>query len=525
MKKKLFLKILIGIAALMVVWIVIATTLVEPWIRTKIESSLNTPDSGMAIKINDVDISLLTFGIKFEKIIISGKAIEGNDPDSVGQIAFIDCRGINVFKALLSDEWRFNTLTVSDFIFSNQFPLSKRSLHPFTSPAKIFVKNIYLDLVEMSLLDSATARSYKIYNTQLSMHNLRLSKGEKIFNYTAEKFDIQSPHLVLTSPNGMYTFIADTVAYSSMSETLYVQSFKIQPNYKDYDFTSRERYQTDRVEATFSQNKVYGICADDFIKDGNIIFTSVEIGHLDLDIFRDRRKPFDHKNKPVLLDVLYKYPHRIDIDSLHIRNGKIKYTEHAEDANRPGNVSFRDIKGGIYSLSNDTLYKNKYDTLVIRAEAMVYGKSKLRIVTKARLFEPDRRFHMTGRLAPMSLEDLNPILERNVFMYAHGKINSLDFDFTANKNKATGRVLFLYSDLLITLKNKTTDDTTGLKEIILTRLANKAIVDSNPYRREEARIGTIDYKRDPEKMFFNYSLKAVISGMKSSVAKTSKKKK
>ncbi|HZV70580.1 MAG TPA: hypothetical protein VFG10_13595 [Saprospiraceae bacterium] len=525
MNKKLFLKILIGIAAFMILWLVISTTIAEPWIKRKIESSLNTPGSRMAVKIDDVDISLLAFGIKFERIIISGNAVEGNDQDSIGQIAFVDCKGINVFKALFSDEWRFNTLTVSDFSYSNTISLSKRGPHPFTSPVNLFIKNIYIDHLEMNLEDSTSAKSYKLYDSRLSMHKFSMLKGEKLVNYTSENFDFESPQLVLTSPNGMYTFLADTLAYSSTSETLSVRSFKIQPNYKDYDFTSRERYQTDRIEATFLDTELYGICADDFIKDSNIMFTALEIGDLELDIFRDRRKPFDHKNKPVLLDLLYEYPHCIDIDSLHIRKGNIKYTEHAEDANRPGHVNFRDIAGSIYMLSNDTIHKNKNDTLVIKTEAMVYGKSKLRIVTKARLFEPDRKFRMTGRLAPMSLDDLDPILERNAYMYARGKINALDFDFTANKKKATGRVLFLYSDLNITLKNKNTDDTTGLKEIILTRLANKAILDSNPLPGEETRIGTIEHERDPEKMFFNYCLKAVISGMKSSVDKSSKKKK
>ncbi|MEO6132443.1 MAG: hypothetical protein ABIQ02_11385 [Saprospiraceae bacterium] len=525
MKKKLILKILIGIVVLILLVQGVTVLILEPWVARKVQTLLNNPTSRIIYKIDDVDISLLTFGIKFEKITLYTHAGEGIENCQIGEISLVDIKGIHLFKALFSKEWKVDALTVTDCIFSDQYPLSHRNLHPFTPPANIFVENVNLDHLELSFQDSATSKSYLFHNSQLIMHNFNLLKGEKLVNFTSENFEFQTPQLAVTSPNGMYTFIADTVMYSALSEILKISSFKIQPNYKGYDFTSREKYQTDRVEATFSNNQVFGFCAEDYIRDGNIICTDIEIGQMAMDIFRDRRKPFEHKLKPVFQDILLEYPHRIDIDSMHFGSGSIKYTEHAEGANHPGSITFREITGSIISFSNDSLRKNRNDTLVLKAEAMIYGKSKLRLITTARLFQADKAFHMKGRLAPMNIKDLNPILEKNAFIYAHGKINSLDFNFTANKYKANGSVLFLYNDLGVTIKNKNTDDTTGAKEVILTRLANKAILDSNPLRHDEARTGIIDYKRDPEKMFFNYCLKSVISGMKESVRKASKKKK
>jgi hypothetical protein len=51
-------------------------------------------------------------------------------------------------------------------------------------------------------------------------------------------------------------------------------------------------------------------------------------------------------------------------------------------------------------------------------------------------------------------------------------------------------------------------------------IANIAVMESNPMPAEEVRPGTIDYERDSEKFLFNYVVKALTSGVKTSIMKT-----
>jgi hypothetical protein len=101
----------------------------------------------------------------------------------------------------------------------------------------------------------------------------------------------------------------------------------------------------------------------------------------------------------------------------------------------------------------------------------------------------------------------------------------MSFNFTATDTRATGEMTLLYNGLDIAFKSKQTDDTTAVKENILSLIANKGAWDSNPLPGEEVRVGTIDYERDPTKSSINYSIKANISGIKSSVIKKPIKKK
>jgi hypothetical protein len=102
-------------------------------------------------------------------------------------------------------------------------------------------------------------------------------------------------------------------------------------------------------------------------------------------------------------------------------------------------------------------------------------------------------------------------------------MDGLNFQFTANNTKATGNMTLLYHDLKIAVKNKQTNDTTALKERIVSILANNMILNSNPLPRKEVRIGTIDFERDPERFVFGYVFRSILSGMKSSLLRNPEK--
>ncbi|MEI8225540.1 MAG: hypothetical protein WCG82_06395, partial [Bacteroidota bacterium] len=95
--------------------------------------------------------------------------------------------------------------------------------------------------------------------------------------------------------------------------------------------------------------------------------------------------------------------------------------------------------------------------------------------------------------------------------------------FTANNDKATGKMTMLYHGLDIAVKSKRTDDTTAFRERFISLIANIKVLDSNPMPGKDVRVGIIDYERDPERFLFNYCFKSIMSGIKSSLVKSPKK--
>jgi len=143
---------------------------------------------------------------------------------------------------------------------------------------------------------------------------------------------------------------------------------------------------------------------------------------------------------------------------------------------------------------------------------------------KGRIFDRQNTFSLNGNLSGLEASELNPILEKNAFIYAtSGKIDAMKFSFTANNAKATGKMTMLYHGLDIAVKNKRTDDTTALRERFISFIANIKMLDSNPMSGKDVREGIIYYERDPERFLFNYCFKSIMSGIQSSLVKSPKK--
>ena len=152
------------------------------------------------------------------------------------------------------------------------------------------------------------------------------------------------------------------------------------------------------------------------------------------------------------------------------------------------------------------------------------GTGRMTILLKARIFESQNTFSLNGTLSGLEASELNPILEKKVSIYVtSGKIDSMNFSFIADNSKAIGKMIMLYNGLDIAVKNKRTDDTTALKERFISLLVNRKVLDSNPLPDEDVREGIIDYERDPERFIFGYCFKSILSGIYSSLQRSSEK--
>jgi hypothetical protein len=123
---------------------------------------------------------------------------------------------------------------------------------------------------------------------------------------------------ITVSPDSMYTISVRDINYSATSGILAAGIFSVNPNYTYYEFTSRHHFETDRIEALFSRVSVHGFSAVNYIISGDLISSFIEIGEMDMNIFRDKRKEFRHVNKPRFRNLIYDYPGNIHIDSIAV---------------------------------------------------------------------------------------------------------------------------------------------------------------------------------------------------------------
>jgi hypothetical protein len=524
MKRGILIKI-IGVIVTLVILIKLLTIFfVEPGIRDKINAELSGENRSYLVETDKVHILIIRSGVELENIKIRSKEEQPGNLGFNGVIGSMKFKGIRLAKAIFKKDIHIREVIISNSSITGKFPFTREAILPVVTPFTIRISNILFDTIDIAVENSSDKQAFYVKEGVLKVYGLELKKQDTLSLSIINQFDFTAKKIVSVSPNSMHSYTAGGVIYSEASNSLAIDSFFVHPNYTDYDFTSRYQFQTSRVEAVFSNICLYDFYAADYISSGNLVSTWIEIGKMDMKVFRDKRKEFRHINRPVFQNLIYNYPDNIQIDSIGLLDGNVTYTEHAEEANKSGGISFNEINAKIYKISNDTIYKTNSAFLEFKGDALLMGKGRMTILLKGRIFDSHNRFSLDGTLSELDANELNPILEKSAFVYAtSGKIDAMNFSFMADNTKATGEMTMLYHDLHLTVKNKRTDDTTAFKERFISFVANRRVLDSNPVPGGEVRVGIIDSERDPERFLIHYCFRALLSGMKSSLLRYPKK--
>jgi len=524
MSKNILLKIGVGIFTFVLILLITTKVLLAPWIEKKMEVTLNEKYNDYIFGIGKVKISFLKSSMTIENLTISSKNEVSGRKDLIGEITSIRLKGIKLAKMVFKKEIAISEVTFYNTMLTGKIPLAKKSGPPVLSKLNIRVDNLIFNRLNLSFVDQLSDKSFKVTNGLFNAYLLNIEKQDTISANILKQFDFEAEELVSISSDSLYTYKARRFKYDETTKILALSGFTIQPNFSDYAFTSRKKYQSDRIEAAFSPVLVQGFSGSELIRSGNLICSAIEIGKMDVKTFRDKRKEFEHINKPAIQDLIYSYPAMVKVDSISILSGSVIYQEHAMKANEPGRISFTELNARIYLITNDTIYKKEKAYLKFDVNAMLMGKGKLEILFNARLFDPQNTFSLIGHLSGMDVSELNPILEKSSFISAtSGKADALNFNFTANNHQATGDLVLLYHGLNVALINQRTDETSAVKERLGSFVANIKILDSNPLPGKEVRRGVIDNQRDPEKFLFNYCFRSILSGIKSSLTSQEKK--
>jgi len=525
-KMKVFIKILAGVVVAVLLIKLLTAIVFVPWLGRIMDAELNKENGNYIVEIDKIHILIVESGIELDGISIYSKQMHGGSPDLMAEIESLKLKGISLVKAILWHNIHISTVTISNSIIKGKIPFSESALPPIVSPFRIGIGRLLFEKVNLEMKNDSTAQSYSLKDGVLKIYDLLVEKQDTVFPGAIKLFDYEAGEIESVSPGNMYTYKITGTSYTAASNTLTIDSLYIHPNYSDYDFTSRYKYQTNRIEAVLSNIYIHDFYHSGQFRSMSLVSPYFEIGKMDIKIFKDKRKEFMHTIKPALQDMLYAWPGTIRIDSIGLTNGDVVLTVHAGKANEAGSISFNEINAKLYNITNDTVYKTETAYLGIKAEALLMGKGKMTLSFKGKLFEKGNPFTMNGSLSNLEIKELNPILEKNAFIYASsGRIDEMYFSHTANNTRAAGTLTILYNGLNVTVKNKQTDDTTAFRERFISFIANRRILDSNPVAHEKVRVGIIDYERDPERLIFHYWFNSILSGITSSLTRNNRKMK
>ncbi len=524
MKRKTIIRIIITISCISVLLFAVAILFVQPWADKKIRSALSEQKSAYLIDVEDIHVSLFRREVKLDNIRISPRDSIVNGDGLSGKINSISCSGMHLFKILFHDDLLINQIRITGTELNGEIPFKNDSVKPIILPMDILVDKLFFDKLSFSIQDTLTPQRFIMQKGEIKISGLEMKKYDTLSIRIFHAVDLSIPYFAEITSDSMYTFSVNDLHYDSDAKLLSMDSFVSHPNYENYDFTDKRAHVTSRMDAVVSNIYMHDFSLAECIQTGNLKASYIELGQIDAAIFKDARKTPNRQKRPMLQEMMYDYPAVLKVDSLFILDGEIVYEEHGAQSNQPGKVRFEDVQMQAYCITNDSVSANDTSMFEIIAKTFIMGKSEFRMHMKAELFDPENRFTFKGSASAMHAEDLNPIVEKNAYVFVNsGTVDNMYFNFSANNFNSTGTMVFLYHDLNLTLKNKNTDDTTAMKERLLTILANMKVKDANPQPGQGIRTGEIYFERNTEKYMINYCFKSILSGILSSISNTKKK--
>jgi hypothetical protein len=294
--------------------------------------------------------------------------------------------------------------------------------------------------------------------------------------------------------------------------TLQATSLKIIPQYNKFEMGEKAGHQTDVVDATISRITITKL---DIIRclQQKIVAEQIWIKGSNIYIFRDRRLPRISQYKPLPVEFLKSIPIHIRVHHFKVSESTLSYEEFPKDGLQTGLLKIEKIQLTLSPfISHPTPSDPDHMDLSMEGSIMGSGTIKTSFYLP---FNPRKEYYISGAIDNLDLTSLNSSAENlGNFHIESGLLNNLSFQFSLNDEKASGKVVGEYHNLVLDKlkgqqKKLAKFPTFMLKHVIIPKNKDKSLPVAH-------RTGTIDYKFDHTRFTSFYLLKSLLSGIESS---------
>ncbi|QCW98627.1 hypothetical protein FGM00_00260 [Aggregatimonas sangjinii] len=243
-----------------------------------------------------------------------------------------------------------------------------------------------------------------------------------------------------------------------------------------------------------------------------------EIDNPDLTVYRDKMVSDDFSSKRMYSAMLREIPIHIAIDSLNMKEGKVRYEENSTYETKAGSLYFDALDGTMYNINNG--YPEGEKTLA-NLKGNLMGTAPISLEYRFDMNRKDDAFTLKATLFSLDGERVNSFLRPNLNTQITGTINELYLTASGNNLKARGDMKMKYNDLKFEILKK---DRLHINKL-LSAIGNLFVNDGSDTDAAGYRYGTIDVERDQSKSFFNFIWKITQDGLLSTLTGDGEKEK
>ena len=391
--------------------------------------------------------------------------------------------------------------------------LQTLDLYPYVEP--------YLDQIKVNNLSLKNAGvnfnwlQKELFDNKINLNfkNILIAENQPPSNFmNSEEFEISTTGLKTQSKNGLYEFTADSLLYNSARHRVKLTNIAINPLAEKETFPMIKGFQTDVVSGRMDFAEMHGIDEKRWLKENVLDAAALKIGPAHLNIFRNKRYPFDQDQRPPWpQDLIKSIRQPFVFDSVCLMPSQIIYNELTAISDEPGVVEFQDLSFSGSKISNipEVLQHNSF--LALDAQTKLYGKALLDVHFQFNMTSPEYYHTVKGSLQPMELSTINKILEKSAPMrIEEGQLYRFGFELELNAQKSEGLLFMGYDNLKVAVLDF--DGNRQQKARLASFWANKMILNSGISIGDKIKPVSIHFERDEKRSIINFWWKSLYSG-------------
>lgn len=499
-------------------------------IKSKINNILlENPIDDYTITFSNIDFKLLRQSISLNDIEISPKSeslenLMEEDIDKqkldkifVNSIAF---KSINFFKFLTNRNIVINEIEIDHLNFHTfkntnitEKRLKKANLNVDSIHIKgingLTIKHFTLNQIQFEAFDFKTSDiTFSSAPLDLKMGGLTLlPNGENNFKLQTiqESFSIKG----VAFDNTDYSFSLEAFNFDKQNKYWELKNLSFHPKTDKFQIAATKTYNDDIIDLDIKQIQLHQFNLENLINGKGLFIDSVKVAGANIEIFKDKRKPFNTNKRPGLPHIKLKQSNLpILIEHIKLENCNLLVQEKLKEKDLLMEVPIEDINASIYNITSIKEYRNNPITADITAKLMKSGNVHAK--ASFNMQDNNHRFYFNGTLGQCKLElfdsALYPVLGLKVIK---GNLDKLTFQGSANTESSTGSMTMLYHDLEADVFKSDSLEENKL----LTWGVNTLILESNPKKGKAPREVVMNFERVPYKGLGNYFWKTIQSGV------------
>jgi len=450
-----------------------------------------------------LNINLIKGNIAFKNVAVVSFGKQTSSCEIKVDAKLLSINGFDYWKILFQNAIYIKSLTLtkphlnfktcpqeSDNVVANKS-------NPINLLKEIFVEEIIFDAGKVNIWDSNEEKEpIAIEQINLSLKKVA-TDPDIITKYVPFEFaDYNIEVNNINAPLGEFEEL-EMASLLMNNTTIDITDMVLSTVYSKAELSKKIRYERDHIYLSVPAIKVdkhhYTVSNDSL----QVNFKELLLSNPKLEIYRDKSRLEDFRNKPLYGKLLQKLPFKVAIDSIFIEKGTIMYEENIPNNVGAGALSFENLDVEISNLSNK---RNVENPVQIQLNADLMGTGKFDLNWQFNVYDPKSTFLISGGLSNFNTASLNDFLVPNLRTQITGTIDQLYFTISGDEYAATGDIKMKYEDFKFQVLNK---ERNGVKSV-LSFIGNLFINDGSKTDIDGYRYGEISTERVKNKSFFNY---------------------